>query len=356
MCKKCGVDKCGCGPKKIITERGTAGKSALPALRGKPGIQGPPGDSSLTIKNTAFVSKNGNDSTALVERLDKTFLTIQAAINALVSAYPSRSVNDRKQVIVFAGDYSDDILLKELIDIHFYDVHVSGRIWDGNAVMTDVGAGKYTNIITGNLRLLKTANTNTGAFVLYKPTTRIYCEAHSIGAQYYDSLVVLNGTLKLKCDQIFTNDTLANYNLPIEMSQGFEDPDYTESIVEIIGADIFRGPSGIGPMISFSGGAASKNQKLILRDCRVKNTQSDEIAENNACIAVGNVSDSDGKITLYNTVLYSHAGNSINTKLGQTALIKCYHSNMSNVAHGGSGTNTFLLGSITVNAAVEAEF
>jgi hypothetical protein len=36
----------------------------------------------LPVQNTTYVMKNGSDITGLVERFDKPFLTIQAAVDA----------------------------------------------------------------------------------------------------------------------------------------------------------------------------------------------------------------------------------------------------------------------------------
>lgn len=339
----------------MITERGIAGKSALPII-GKRGVPGPPGDSSLTIKNTAFVSKNGNDSTALVERLDKPYATIQSAINAIAAAYPSRTVTDRKQVIVFAGYYTEDVAMKQFVDVHFYASLLDGSLSDGNIAMTAVSSDQYTNIITGDLRLHKTNPSNVAALAINKPTSKFLVSCVSIGSSSCDAIAVLNGLLTVKCQKIYCNDTASNFNLPIELAQGIVEEDYSQSIVEIIGADIFRGAGGKGPLVSFSAGDDHKNQTLVLRDCRLKNTQDDASADNNACIATGNVLASNARIALYNTTMYSANGTSIYTSGTNVSTVKCYHSNMSNKNSGGPGTTTFALGAITVNAAVEAEF
>ena len=101
-CTTCNKNKCTC-KETVITKYGKAGRNGK-AIRGPQGIPGPPGESvpgpagpqgppgpqNLAVNNTVFVMKNGNDTTGLVERLDKPFLTIAAARTAATTAFPTR--------------------------------------------------------------------------------------------------------------------------------------------------------------------------------------------------------------------------------------------------------------------------
>jgi hypothetical protein len=70
----------------------------------------------ITIENTVFVSKNGNDSTGMIERLDKPFFTWTAAINAAKSAYTISTTN-RILIRGFSGYYNEGIILENGIDL-----------------------------------------------------------------------------------------------------------------------------------------------------------------------------------------------------------------------------------------------
>ena len=65
------------------------------------------------VANTIFVSKSGNDSTGLVERMDKPFLTISAAITACNVAFASRTVSSRVKIIV-----ERKIILTQILHFH----------------------------------------------------------------------------------------------------------------------------------------------------------------------------------------------------------------------------------------------
>lgn len=64
------------------------------------------------VRNTVYVMKNGDDSTGLVERFDRPFLTINAAISAAVAS------GGDKTVIVHPWYYNEWIVLKDTVDIH----------------------------------------------------------------------------------------------------------------------------------------------------------------------------------------------------------------------------------------------
>lgn len=72
----------------------------------------------LYVYQTVFVMKNGNDTTGLVERFDKPFLTIQAAINAAEAAIVLAPTNIFT-VIVYPGVYDGQITLKNQVNLQF---------------------------------------------------------------------------------------------------------------------------------------------------------------------------------------------------------------------------------------------
>ncbi len=83
----------------------------------------------ITINNVVFVSKNGNDSTGTVGRLDLPFLTVIAAQNAASAGM---------LVYVFPGTYTDGNLSKDGVNYYFSDGYIYNGVqdWFGDAVTT----------------------------------------------------------------------------------------------------------------------------------------------------------------------------------------------------------------------------
>ena len=97
----------------------------------------------IIIENTVFVTKNGNDGTGLIERLDKPFLTITAAISAAVNATKPMTV------MVYPGTYAENMVLKNAIDVHLmkwmilqWQIQINDNslvanvTWDGDILMS----------------------------------------------------------------------------------------------------------------------------------------------------------------------------------------------------------------------------
>jgi hypothetical protein len=359
-CKKCGPKKCCCSKQKVITRLGLPGRNAPTPKRGKQGVPGAPGTSELPIKNVVFVSKNGNDSTGLVERLDKPFLTITAATNAIIAAYPVRTNNERVMVWVFDGYYEEHIVLKKFVDFELTNIVLNGTITDNNVDMGSSDPEHWTNVVTGRASIRNTRSApNTGAIVIFKPNTKLLVYCNEATTERLDSIVVIDGRLRVYCNLIHTYELTGNSSPAIELAQGFLEGDITnDSLVEIIGADISNSEGSKGAVIQFNLGGTDKRQTLVLIDCRVKCLSDAESDIDKSAIAAGAVNDSDGKVVLYNTVLYTENGStSIDANSGNTLDVSYYHSNMANVAVGGSGTiNNVLSTTLTVNAAVKAEF
>jgi hypothetical protein len=351
-CSSCGPKRCTCTT-RVYSKQGVPGRG----IRGKQGKQGIPGTaatSNVTIKYTAFVAKNGNDATALVERLDKPYLTITAATNAIAAAYPARTVDTRVRVIVFDGKYAEDIILKKFVDYDLGNIVLNGQITDNDVDLGATNDGEWTNIFWGNARIY---NESAGAIVPRKGNTKILMYCNEVGTASTEAITFINGIMRLHCNRVYTNDT-GSSSPAIEMLQGIEvDPIYAYSKLEIIGADIFNA-IGAASTIQFNSGTTFKNQTLTLIDCRVRNNNTEvTAAAGKNAISFGTVIGSNGRLVLYNTVLFSLWGNSIYVTAGNTASVCYYHSNMANKAVGGAGTLTNVLSTtLTVNAAVAAEF
>lgn len=90
----------------------------------------------ITIQNTIYVSKNGDDSTALVNRLDKPFLTIYEA---------SLVANAGDVIYVFSGIYdeqSNDWVASDVI----YDFQIGTYVFNDSVCIADNGIAKNINI------------------------------------------------------------------------------------------------------------------------------------------------------------------------------------------------------------------
>lgn len=87
----------------------------------------------IRIENTVFVTGNGDDSTGVINYLNKPYLTINAAADAVGPA----SQQERRCIVVYAGDYVGDIDL-------------SGAIREGCRILFMPGANVYGNITIGN--------------------------------------------------------------------------------------------------------------------------------------------------------------------------------------------------------------
>ena len=73
---------------------------------------------SMIVQNTVFVMKNGNDWTGMAERFDRPFLTINAAISAWETLYSATNIP--VDIIVYAGDYREEILLANNVNVYFH--------------------------------------------------------------------------------------------------------------------------------------------------------------------------------------------------------------------------------------------
>jgi hypothetical protein len=94
---------------------GPVGPTGPTGPQGPQGIQGdpgPPGSGSAIIGNAVYVSKTGNDSTAVVNNIGFPYASIREAYIAAPTGYT---------VVVFPGDYelADNIVLKDQVHLQF---------------------------------------------------------------------------------------------------------------------------------------------------------------------------------------------------------------------------------------------
>jgi hypothetical protein len=316
----------------------------------------------IPVKNTVYVMKNGNDTTGLVERFDKPFLTITAAVAAALIAFPSRSVTSRVKIVVESGLYTENINLKEFIDFDFGNSVLEGYITDNNVSFSAINDGEWHSIIYGNALIKKTiASGSYGqALILFKSAnkTLIYCD--TLYSTLNDTIAMLGGYCRIYCNNIQgKNITSASANA-INMAANTSE---TVCLLEVFNAKIDTYLGGSSPTIDYAraSGTSLSTQTLALFNCIVR-TKIDTtgLSISLSAITCGNTSAStEGTLKLYNTTIYSQNGNSIDAVdvgLFINNVLNVYYigNNVANVATAASGSsviNTFI-NTLDVDAAL----
>lgn len=146
------------------------------------------------VANTVFVSKGGNDSTGVVERLDKPFLTIAAARTALLAYYTggtAPSATNRILVVVFPGTYTEKIVLANYVD---WDLTNSVIDLQAGAFYTiDDGSVQCDSIIYGNATIKRTTAGTLGCINISNASTNLTLECDTITCTRGVTIVIDNG-------------------------------------------------------------------------------------------------------------------------------------------------------------------
>lgn len=296
----------------------------------------------IYINNTVYVMKNGNDSTGQVQRIDKPFLTIQAAINAANTYFTSRSYNNRVLIIVESGYYLDTIILKPYID---FDLQNSFIELTNNDGLTDNGVDfgsspsyAFTNIIYGNATIkgqiagswMKGVNTK----------LLLYCD--SIFGDTYDGVIIENCYIRIFANKIYSNDTIRDFTQAVNP--------YGGGRCEIFNADIFTPEYGVQSAIEFNQGTDFTNcGRLWLYNCRVSCTSVF------GAINTGATQANDyGILYLYNTLIFSDYGLAICASNAANMKVYYYGLNNANTVSGvlGTGVLTEYISTLQVNPDV----
>lgn len=219
---------------------------------------------SVTVANTVFVSKNGNDSTGLVERMDKPFLTIAAARNALVAYYTGAnapSATNRILIKVFSGYYNEPIILDNFVDLDLSSSVVtctSSQLIKDNGVAVDsiiYGSAKLYGVTMGGGNAIQaTANSN----------IRIYCDT-VIGRTVSTNGIVTINARKVDGDGDFVVQGLGGtviINAYELTSSGAIKTIKQDSGTTIINASIISSPSDVP--VSITGGSLTINAARIV--------------------------------------------------------------------------------------------
>ena len=155
------------------------------------GITG--GSSAATVANTVFVSKNGSDSTGLIDRLDKPFLTISAATTALNNAYPvsARTSTTRYLVKVFSGYYTERIVLSNYTDYDLSDTILD--VVSGANYTIDDNNVACNSIIYGNSQIKRSTAGTLGCVRTQHSATTLTVYADNIISNIGTAIECSNG-------------------------------------------------------------------------------------------------------------------------------------------------------------------
>jgi len=152
-----------------------------------------PGITSIPLSNVVFVAKNGNDTTGLVERLDKPFLTIAAARTAVLANFTPSSTN-RILIYVYPGNYDESIILADYVDLY-----LEGCIIDCtsglNASITDNNVA-CNSVISGNPTLKRSGSGATQAVRIRNANSNIVINYETISSTTGEAVLIQNGTVK----------------------------------------------------------------------------------------------------------------------------------------------------------------
>jgi hypothetical protein len=281
-------------------------------------------NNNLRVQNTVYVMKNGSDSTGLVERFDKPFLTIVAAVDALRVMFPDniRTPLNRYKVVVEDGSYNEStIFLYPYIDFDFGNSVITACISDDftSTVTYSANSNKdFTTKIFGNARLIKGSTFVITVWVT-NPSSRILIQCDTISSNADDAVGTTGGYLRILCNQIY-NDSFGNVNgHAIEMQQYITVGGiFPKSTVDIVGAKIYVLNNTVASTINFGNLGTTLtpnlNQTLNLYNCTVVNDLGN--ANNNetfSAITCGTTHSiqQGSTLNLYNSVIYSKYGKSV---------------------------------------------
>jgi len=313
--------------------------------KGEKGDRGATGTNyPLTVANTIYITKSGNDSTGLVERFDKPFLTIQAAVDAAVIAFPSLDADTRIKFIVESGDYTwNNPTIHKYMDFDF-----------GNSVITLTGygitdygvdfgvsdSGIFTNIIYGNAKI---KSATTGAIYITGANTKVLFHCDSLITEN-DCIVIEDGYLKIVANLINCFGTSLNYTQCVNV--------YGSGLCTVVGANIINVTGSYSSTIQFDNGVSLSDCGIITLINCIVGCKTNNGAVRSSTINCGADGGSYGVLNLYNTMLQTTNSKSIYSNAGSSLRVYYYGYNMANVGVGGAGTLTVAAGTLTVDAGL----
>lgn len=266
------------------------------------------------IQNTVYVMKSGNDSTGLVQRFDKPFLTIAAARNAALVAFTSRTENARVRIIVESGEYAEGIIIDDFIDYDLGNsvisplIGVVSCITDNASAYTLTTKNKYTAMIYGNATFNASYTSSPSPSGYYglaitdanSVNLNLYLECNQINSQFFDAIYMKTGKATVYANYISNSVTDTNTYNVIRLSSGTANP----PTLQVFNATIYNATSlSINACVFFeniSGGSAVN--KCMLTNCQVGSYST--IVGAISCAINNNLGI--GQITLNNTTIFTN--------------------------------------------------
>ncbi len=167
----------------------------------------------VQIANTVFVAKNGNDSTGLIERLDKPFLTVAAARAAIAAGYTggsAPSATNRIRMVVFSGLWTEAINLLNFVDYDLNDA-VFNVSTGQSPLITDNGVAADC-VIYGVAELTRSnGGTNPLGVQIGHASSNVTVNAKKILAYNY-AIAGSAGTLTVNCPSISSTNAIGILN------------------------------------------------------------------------------------------------------------------------------------------------
>ena len=282
------------------------------------------------IANTVYVMKSGNDSTGLVQRFDKPFLTIAAARAAALVAFTSRTVNSRVKIIVESGNYLEGIIIDNFIDYDLGNSVISplnaspntqSCIADNGSSYTVVPPlvkGEYNAMIYGNATFNSANATPSNGYYGIGITNansvdlNLYVQCNRINSEYYDSIFMLTGKATVYANYIYCAKTDINTHCPIRLSCAASNP----PTLSVFNALIFNNTSlAINACVMFENSSGTAVNRCMLTNCQVGSYSSSVSA-----ISCGvNGALGIGQITLNNTIIFTSSASVPSLTDGGTA-------------------------------------
>ena len=272
------------------------------------------------IQNTVYVMKSGNDTTGLVERFDKAFLTIGAARTAALTAYPLRSENERVKIIVESGQYAEGIIIDDFIDYDLGNSVLSppnitpnseACISDNGLAYTATSKGKYTAMIYGNATFnayKATPSVADGWYGLYisdpnSTNLNLFLQCNQINSTKFDPILMKTGKATVYANLIYNSkpDDADHNVVTLSTSSSYS----IAPQLEIYNAKIYNNQTSggvINACISFENTTGTDVNKCMLISCEVGHYSSDRPAIN-----CNPTNSGYGQITLKDTLVYCHA-------------------------------------------------
>lgn len=264
------------------------------------------------IQNTVYVMKSGNDSTGLVQRFDKPFLTIAAARNAALVAFTSRTENARVRIIVESGEYAEGIIIDDFIDYDLGNsvisplIGVVSCITDNASAYTLTTKNKYTAMIYGNATFNASYTSSPSPSGYYglaitdanSVNLNLYLECNQINSQFFDAIYMKTGKATVYANYISNSVTDTNVYNVIRLSSGTANP----PTLQVFNATIYNATSlAVNACVFFENSSGSAVNKCMLTNCQVGSYSTSVSAI--SCAVAGNLGI--GQITLNNTTIYT---------------------------------------------------